>query len=261
MFNIFKKSSTFKIDAYTCSESAFNYTPVVKAHHTLPSWWVDLPAAGKDSRGFPDFRNRTMKTCVGFVDLFKIGLVVEYWDDLVITVKKDGYTAEHRLQGMPKSGSHPNFQWGRGFPRHHHIKLNSPWLLREKTNIPFLFCPAMWHLDQINAPKIMTGIVNFKYQSQVNINMFLPIREKPYQIKIKRGTPLIHLIPLTERTMEFQNHLVSPGEMETMNRSFNPEGCGFYPERKRLLARAVERMKADQKCPFSWLRRPGQDDN
>ena len=252
MFNIFKKPAKLEIDAYTRWAPAYHYTPLVKAHHTLPQWWRDLPSVGRDQWGFPSFKNMNMKSCNGFIDLYKVGIMVEYWNDLVITVTKSGISQNYALSEYNEDKPHPQFQWGAGFPGHHHIKLNGPWIMEERSGTPFLFCPALWHMDQMDTPKIMPGIVNFKYQFQININMFLPIREEPYEIRLKRGTPLVQLIPLSEKPIELRRHLVTGEKFAELDNRNHPDAAGKYSDRKRLLNRAENRDQADQKCPFSW---------
>ena len=256
MFNIFKKPAKLEVHAYSNWEPAYYYTPIVKAHNLLPQWWRDLPVVGRNRWGFHSFKNSNMKTCQGFIDLYKHGLMLTYWNDLVITVTKEGWHQSFQYEPYGKDGSHPSQQWGSAFAGHHQIKLHSPWIVQEKTGTPFLFCPAMWHLEQANSPKIMTGIVNFKYQGQVNINMFLPIREEPYEIRISRGTPLVHLIPLSDQSIDIQNHLMTTEDFMLLSKKFYPQGSGTYFDRMRLIKRADEHREADQKCPFSWLKFP-----
>lgn len=259
MFNIFKKPAKLEVHAYTHWHPAHHFTPIVKAHQTLPQWWCDLPVEPRDSRGFHVLKKRNMKTCVGLIDLYKRGIMLEYWNDVVITVTKTGWSQAFQYEPPPgKDISHPAFQWGSGFPGHHHIKLTSPWIIQEDTATPFLFCPATWSHEQIDGPKIVPGIVNFKYQGQVNVNMFLPIRDQPYDIRIRRGTPLVQLIPLSDKPLELHNHLITPEEHQLLDLKFNPSRCGVYSERRRLLDRIVRRQQEEKKCPFSWLRRPPQ---
>lgn len=259
MFNFFKKPSTIKIDAYTAHPPSFNLTPIVKAHHTIPEWWKQLPVQKRDQYGFLNPNTRNMKTCAGFVDFFKRGVVLEYWNDLVILVNQSGWQEAWQSEPHHKDVSHSPTQWGSGFPNHYNIKLISPWLLKEDTGVSFLSCPATWHHDQINAPKILPGILNFKYQTVINVNMFVPVRKEPYEIKISRGTPLIHLFPLNDAPVEVQNHLVSNEQFDKIHKHTQDAHAGSYSIRKHLIDRNEQRQQQDQQsCPFSWLNFKGK---
>mgnify|MGYP003343464255 CR=1 FL=1 len=257
MFNFFKKESdVLHLDAYTTDPVAYEYTPLVKTNKTIPQWWKDLPVVpGKDENGLPIRKGHNMKTCTGFIDLYKYGLVLEYWNDLVITVDpKKGLGLQYGYEQSKKDSPHPQYQWGKGFPNHYHLKLNSPWFIKEKTGADFLFCPAMWSRDQIETPKIMTGVIAFKYQLQINVNMFFPIRSKSYKVKLTRGTPLIQIIPLCQKKINLESHLITQQEDSILQRPYTPELAGNYPVKKRMFQR-VEEREAEEKCPFNWFNR------
>jgi hypothetical protein len=60
------------------------------------------------------------------------------------------------------------------------------------------------------------GLINFKDTAHPNVNAFVPKKNATYSLNA--GTPMVYLIPLTERKVEFKNHLVSDEEYAKMSK-------------------------------------------
>ena len=152
-----------------------------------------------------------MKLCFGFVELYKRGVIIPHWTDLMIKVKKEGYQYVYAAGDEP--GSHGPQQYNNAFKDYHNIKLLSPWILKEKSGLSFLEMGAVWNNDDLNL-LFLPGINRFDIHSQTNINVMLPIKEQEYTITIPIGRPLAHIIPLTQDVdIEYRNHLVTEAEL------------------------------------------------
>ena len=128
---------------------------------------------------------------------------------------------------------------GDGFPNHHHLKLISPWLIYEKTGTPFVFTGCPWaQLNDLPDLTVMPGIVNYRYQHGSDVNAFLPKRQQDLQISA--GTPLAHLIPMTEKKVKVSTHVVSESEWSKLE----------SVHRNKFIGSFTSLMKSKNKCPF-----------
>ena len=185
-----------------------------------------------------------MKTCYGFVELFKRGLVIENWCDLAIKTFNNSSEVKYIYSFGDNPVPHNKTQYGKGFPNHNHIKLISPWRFREKTGIKFHFAPMLWNLDSYDFI-ILTGILNFNINLDTNINIMLPKKDNEYIIKI--GTPLIQIIPLSESEIIQKNHLITYEEYNQIAK-VNKSYYGWRGIDK-IMKRNNERKS---KCPFRF---------
>ncbi len=131
----------------------------------------------------------------------------------------------------------------KGFVNYHHIKLISPWILKEKSGVKFAWVGAEWNLDSYNF-KVLPGIINFNINHHTNVNLMLPKEEK--NIIIPAGLPIVNLIPLTDKKINLVNQVIPEKEMDSMRRS--PQQSYFHGWRtsKRLL------KENKSKCPFGF---------
>jgi hypothetical protein len=253
MLFIFKKK-TIVLDCITSNLGIFNYYPIVKSSTNLPTWWKNLPESFVCGRT-PEFdkldrHSSTMKKCSGFIDLHKNSIVIPSNCDVKIQTTESGIFG---YQFSDSSGmenfsidSHSREEFGSELDHLIHLKIISPWLLFEKTGINFHVCMPFWHhiktLDKVFIPP---GIVNYKYQHTSHINMFVPRADD--LIEFTAGTPLLHLIPLTERKVEVKNHIVDDAEFLKLHKhaGLRSRFLNSYMLQKKIL-------KASNKCPFNF---------
>jgi hypothetical protein len=243
MFTFFHRKPTIVVDCFTVDPNAYKYAPIVQSKKTLPEWWKKLPSTNPDA--YP-LEHKNMKTCFGFNELYKRGCVIESWSDYKIIVNEKGYTYHYSSYYPPEE--HDPIQWGSGFKNHFHMKLSSPWFLREKTGVYFNFIPALWNLDNYDF-KILPGILNFKYQNQTNINIMLPVKKEEYIIDIRMGQSLVQLIPLRDDlNYEYKNHLISKQEYDNF---FEKSGSANFRGIRDVISLIKRNEKRNSsKCPF-----------
>ncbi len=248
MLSFFTRKKTIVVDCFTSLASVYEYTPIVKAFQAIPEWWKKLEPL-KDVHVM-DFRRPTrqqnMKACPGIIELYKRGYILEYWADGRFNINEKNYTYDITVGTPPYS--HDRSQFKGSFENFHHIKLNSPWFFREKSRQPFMFIGCEWSNEL--PIKILPGVVQFKTVSATNVNIMVPIMEKPWEFELFMGTPLAHIIPLNDDiNVEFRNHLISESELEKM---VTVGGLTFGGHRQidRLVARNEKREKS--KCPFGF---------
>ena len=225
MFTIFRKPSKIYVDCFTDIEELPKFFPVLHASERMPAYWKNLPTTiphGGPGRG-------TMKTCPGVSSLYRTGFILQAWNDLWLSVEGDQMT----WQPQGAAESHNPNQWGDAIKNHHHLKVISPWKMREKTGVKFLFTNTLWH-DEDFKPKVVNGIVEYKYQHTSSVNMIVPKNMFPKSQIIPAGKELAHVIPLSDKDVVIKMHVVDSEELKKLQNwifTFN----GHYFKRKKML--------------------------
>lgn len=251
MFSFFHRTPEIHVDCFTYSNDVYLNTPIVRASKTFPDWFKELPKntfkyiVDKETNNHQIDRKGNLKDCRAFLDFYSKGIVIESWCDFKMIMDMEKLTPHYWWSFHNKSITfHERHQIGNGFANQHHVKLVSPWYFLEKTGINFMWVGAEWALDKYNF-KILPGIITFDTQLSTNINIMYPHETKEFFIPI--GTPLVHVIPLSEKKIKFKNHLISIKDYEKM--AFNPTSS-FYGWRQTIKLR--ERNKKRGTCPFGF---------
>ncbi len=246
MFNFFHRTSTIHLDCFTYMNHIYELTPIVPAVKTVPDWWKSLDPGhmSYDWKYFSSPRKTlTMKSCYGFMELYKRGVVIENWCDIRIQTSRNGFKFMHSDGDKPVE--HPQYQIGSGFKNFYRLKLSSPWIFREKTGVKFHFNGAMWNLEDYNF-RVVPGIVDFRVNGYTNVNIMMPIEDAEYTIPA--GQPIAHLIPLSEKRLKIKNHLISRQEYDRLSRHSSSYYHGWKTV-KKLFNKSDMRQS---KCPFGF---------
>ena len=185
--------------------------------------------------------NMTVRDCYAFIELYKKGVIVENWCD--ISIRTENGKFDYWYSGGNKPDLHSRYQLGESFPNHHHIKLVSPWTVRETSGVKFLWLGAEWSLDK-HEIKVLPGVINFDIVSEINVNIMFPIRNGIFTLPV--GNPLVHLVPLSEKKLKVTNHLVTQQEIDRI--MLNSKSLSFYGWRKTI--QIMKRNKGRGTCPF-----------
>lgn len=217
------KPRKIHVDCFVKNETIATVNPIQKAHHFVPDWWKKLDnfVFNINSYGMKVPRP-TMKKCAGFVDLYRTGLIVPMWCDLSIEVHGENYRYHSAIPDLNSGNesaviSHPTFQHNNSFDGLVNIKIVSPWVIRENTGVKFLYAPCTWSTVK-KFPKVqfLSGILDFKNQFEAHIQSFVPSEQDQYRIDIEAGTPLMHIIPLSEKKVIPHIHFVDKVEFEKL---------------------------------------------
>ncbi len=243
----FFKKPVVHIDAFTNNVGAFKATPIIESYKSMPKWMDQVPRTKHSySTEFGSIKNtsrRSVRTCPGFLDLYKRGFIIESWADFRIESNEKDYSY-HYTNGPAPTTFVDDVNFHPGFKDYHLFKLSSPWLI-ESDDIPFVTFGTEWSLENVDA-RIIPGSINFNMNS--NVNVFLAFKKQQATITIPIGEPLVQFVPLTEKKVKIHNHLISNEEMQ---RKIMPSSISFRGWRKTfsLVKRAEERAKI--KCPFT----------
>lgn len=220
------------LDCYTTDPYVYASAKIESGTKFYPDWWKRLSKTENSwqEHFVKSFQPRalagipSMRSCVGFINVYKNSFVLPMWSDLRIAVSswektQTGFPSYSYQYANLCSGieSHPTEQHGNFFSRenYQHLKLLSPWEVLCNQDIQWAWMPPVWHfLNDLEDITILNGMVDYFYQTTTNINMFIkrPKQEESF-FEIPYGTPLCHIIPLTERKIKIQHHLVTHDEL------------------------------------------------
>ena len=180
------------------------YSPIKPANKIYPQWWKDL-SSSKFNWDTLDAEN-TVKSCPGLSNIFQSGFILPMWSDLALTYSNDGWKYSFSDKGSSLQ-IHPNESM-RGFYEEHTIfKLVSPWIIQSPVNL--LQVEPFYHHSYTDdwpftTPYGITPPVSSKNMHLTNIFLLAKREEEVKKIMIKNNTPLLHIIPLTDKKINFK---------------------------------------------------------
>lgn len=217
MFTIINKLRPVTIDCFTYKQQIIDYY-----HLRSPSTYVDY----YDQNDLNSF-------------------VVPIWCDLAINIINDGQKKHIQwnfVDGSSVAESHPYNQY-QGFVdqgKMHHLKIVVPWLLKEKSGIRFITANPQWALKDLNNSLFcLPGVVDFKYNNSINIQLMLnyPQVAALDSILVPAGMPLYQVFPVSERKIRLKYHLISSEEYWS---NYTSKFSNHYHHKKKMI----------DKCPF-----------
>lgn len=246
MFSFFHRTPQLHLDCFTYAAHIYEMFPIVYARYSVPQWWKNLDSStlSYDWKHFtPPRKSLNMKSCYGFLELYKSGVILENWCDFKVRVDESGY--RYMMSDGLKPEQHPRHQMGEGFKNYHQLKLSSPWIFKEKTGVKFHFGAPTWNMEDYDF-RVVPGVVDYRINGYTNVNIMIP--KTPKDHTIPAGQPLAHIIPLSEKRLKIKNHLISQQEYDNMFRHSSSLYAGWRGV-KKILDRNDNR---DKKCPFGF---------
>jgi hypothetical protein len=177
------------------------------------------------------------------------GAMVPLWCDLALKIKDKNYEWQFS-DFMTKGDLHSSKQWDMyANPTDYgHLKIESPWYINCKSDTKFYWTTPFWN-HAIDTPyHIMPGVLEFKYNHVININMMINL-QKDFMHTIKAYTPMAHIIPISDKELVIKHHLVSREEFSNLSENITFSFTNKYQIHKNNID------KQESKCPFNFLRR------
>ena len=232
------------LDMFTLHQNLIQSAPIEKSTKFFPEWWQKLPKNSVDMGG--TFPIGTMKFCKGFLDYYRNSFTIPLWSDLAIIVNEDKQYSWQFADRVSIASQHPERQH-EGFMPHTQyaqMKLVSPWYGRMKEKINWVWTSPAWNFIKPEQLIIPPGVVDFKYQCSTNINLFFSI-EKPMNLIIPFGQPMVHITPMTEKNVEIRRHLVSKEEIDRISSIQNEV---VFLNKYSTVSKNIEKFA---KCPYT----------
>ena len=233
MFSIWKKPSTITLDCFTDQRVIHDAYEPVLAIDWMPDWSKKMPATRKfDSNTYQGLDNATLKRCPHVNQLLTTGVLFPAWMQLKI---KTFDTTDHAMvQTYPENSPiipHDPQDYAHHKPNMWHGKVMSPWQIQDKSGLDWIWTSPQWHQDNPLKYWTVPAITEFKYQHATIVNLMVPFNT---ELTIEPGDPWLHLIPLTDKRIKLNCHLVTTQELSKLNSLMM--GVGSY-------AKFIKRMK------------------
>lgn len=250
------------IEFYSDIAGVSNAYPIVKPTEVLPKWVATVRADYKQN--VEKLKQTThLYRCPGIFDLFGHGFIIPAWHDIEINTDGENYgwlLPNEQLKDLMGSNhlaqAHSHKTIGKYLPRPDYahpsvLKLNTPWHVIAPKGVKFLMTsvpyPDTFEFQALN------GILEPSISSEINIQINWNIKQGKYIIKA--GTPLAHLIPLTEKNYELVvREKNKRDELWSLKRKYT-NSMSFILNRKKVKEMYEEHFNLNKKCPFHFWRK------
>lgn len=245
MWPFLKKNKKLVIHVFNVQDVHVPFKLIKKSMVFVPEWWKKLPKAFIVEKTF--YPVPTMKSCAGFIDLYKHGIIVPMWCDVNIVVGPTGTKDYAYKFSNEKSNAAPHvIQQREGFfsdTEFQHLKMQAPWSLYCEEEVEFLTLDATWNNINYKTMKVLPGIMSYTSPSYANINLVFSRTEQTQLITIPFNTPMMQLVPLTDRPIEIVHHVEDLKNKLTGEHFYRPKFL-----RSDLAIKNIS--KEDKVCPI-----------
>ena len=157
--------------------------------HNMPNYFKDIPSTFFDNKKRPIRSNKTIRSCSGFINLFKRSIVFTSPYDIELFIDNG------EIRGNVGGSSwnkyiqhHPDWQfidyaksdWERVIKFGIFCNIQSPYNL--------IISNPWWHMNDF---QIIPGIINCK--EPLDLNVFIPIKKGQNHLYIRQGSPLAYI--------------------------------------------------------------------
>ena len=244
MIFLFKKPKIV-LDCFTYKNDIYSHHKIDTANKYYPKWWLDTPKSYTERF----FKKSTIKKCRAIIDNYSYGFIIPLWSELAINITDNNYEWQF-ADCITNAEIHDSQQWNKfANPNYFgHMKIFNPWAIFTNKDIKFNWIKPFWNHSLDSRYHIPEGIVDFKYNHATHINLFLDRRIKGNYL-IPVDTPMVHLIPMTEKEVILKHHIIEHKEWNTKVFREKDTFQNTYNIHKAKM------IKKESKCPFSFLRR------
>lgn len=220
------KPRSINVDLFTSHAMAYNHAPIKEASEFYPAWWKALPKDQKVSTGGQNSVNvpaANMRSCAGFVDLYRFGFILPLWADIAVTVKANGQYGWLCVDEDTKGRAHPPQQAGSLFQdaRVGSMKVQSPWLASTKESVYWHLSNPSWNQKVQTDWLVPPANVDFSKSEATELQMLLRNAHIPRDFVIPFATPMVHYLPLDNRPIKLHLHLIGEDEYAQRKRGHN----------------------------------------
>lgn len=241
------------VDCFTFRQDVNDYSPIQPANEFIPDWWKKLPIPKFEGNELTLGNKKNMKGCVGFKRHYSRGFIMPLWSDVRINIGEKGSEkiAWQFSDQLSNAELHSTYQ-SEGFydsKEYAHLKIVAPWFMKSNRFVDFHWSDPTWNMGNlIGRMTLLPGIVDTYYQPASNINLLFKREESEYTITVSQGTPLMHMIPLSEHKVDVRTHVISQSEFDRKWMSSIP----IKFNNKYNVIRKIMMKNESSKCPFGF---------
>lgn len=207
------KKKPIVLDLFTDHAGVFERSRPSRSVDFIPEWWKNLDRT-YNKAGTPPHPGATMRSCMGFIELYKHGFIVPMWCDMVVDIDGNkGYGWKFSDDSF-QAVVHDTEQAGKFFidNKVRNLKLICPWLAMSKEDVVWHCSHPIWNQNFQYDWVAPSAAVNFKYQFELNINLMLLRITRTRSFIIPFTLPMIHYFPMSERPVKLVYHQISEKE-------------------------------------------------
>lgn len=183
-----------------------------------------------------------LQMCPGIFDIFRHGYMVPMWHDAVIKTTRDREDFDYvlpskhlaNLRGGDPIGTHPynitKFLPKRHYSKHAIVKMNTPWNVLTPPGVKLLVLPIPYP-DTYELESAI-GILDPSVSTEINFQCYLNISEGEFLVKA--GTPMMYLIPLTEKNYELEVRDMTAKDAQWLEKREYLNIFGFKLNRQKI---------------------------
>jgi hypothetical protein len=252
----FFKKKKFTLTCLTYDPMIVATAPILPALKFYPDWLKKMPSQRIEEKRNPgtgavhNIPSGTLKGCPGVIDYFKTGFMAPLWTDASCIVEPDGKYSFISADNPFALESHWPGQWD-GFRGYQHVKIILPWYLEEKTGLKFLLQKPYWTTNDdplwINKLAPAGGVIDFNSQHCLHLHTFMELPQVRQEFIMKLGTPLIHLIPLTDSEVELKIDVID--EQTWIKKTQTSTGAKSFLKPSKTRDLFIKTLETDA-CPF-----------
>lgn len=201
--------------------------PIVPANKALPNWIHAVKENYLKEKLNMSERSGHLYQCPGIFDLYNYGFIVSAWHDFTIKTEfnKDGFAWKIPNQDLADLMGSTNIigmhqlSISDMIPKkpsaiRNIVKLNTPWHVIAPKGVKFLVLPIAYP-DSFEFESHI-GILDPGVSSEINVQLNWNIRDG--ETLIKAGTPLMHLIPISEEKFEIECRDATDNDLKWLNK-------------------------------------------
>lgn len=240
VYNFFKK--TKKIEFVSLVPGVQDAYPVTPASNFRPKWTeLALSDYKRQKDNGPNFNHIAL--CPGIFDLYKTGFIVPMWHDIMVKTDGDGKTYQYavpnydglQIDGVNQPVGKHTDDIIKYLPKRPHslsgvIKFNTPWRIIAPKNVKFLMLPVPY--DDNMAFDASIGLLDPAVSNEINVQVYWNVLNGEH--KVKAGTPLCYLLPLTEDKIDFVIRDATEHDLSWEKKKSYMMSSNFFPARKKL---------------------------
>lgn len=215
--------------------------PIVPAKDFRPKW---MQAAKENYIKTLKERNDKFShiyQCPGILELYRHGFIVPMWLDVIIS------TDSHRKGFAYKTPTNDFHQEGRILIDKHDgpavqflpmppdsmpfiLKINTPWNVIAPKGVKFLMVP-IGYPDTFDFENVI-GILDPGVSCEINFQLWWKVKDG--ETVLKAGTPMVHLIPLSEEEFEVTCRDMTDHDKKWLDKRRYLNNFSFRPRRNIL---------------------------
>ena len=219
----FCKTKPVTVYFYTTREEVFNFSKPERASKFIPKWIKELPNGSFNCENKELIVDKNLKTCAGFLNLYKTGFMFPMWSDLNVEVDPSGHYRYQFIDRKSLAIQHSAKQFD-GFSladSHISLKLENPWLMIPDKNIDVLFSAPFWNNFGFDDIVVVPGIYDPKVAAGAsNINLFFKKKQEKVVYELFLNQPLVHVIPITKAPLILKHELITEKELDKIKAKF-----------------------------------------